>query len=479
MDSKGKNSAEEPSANEHEHLKRPGRHRPGCFCLRLFQKDAAMKVAWLECATGISGDMTLGALIDVGVDRKAIEAAIASLQLPDVKLRVESVMKNGFRATHVLVDHPEQHAHRHYSDICNILDAADALTDAQRDLARRLFLAVAESEARVHGSTIEQVHFHEVGAVDSIVDIVGAAVGFDLLQADRIVCNFVPPGRGYVHIDHGICAVPAPGTAEILKGIPLADVPIEAELTTPTGAAIVKTLADSFGPMPAMTIEEVGYGAGTMTFPNRANILRLFVGQQATSAETETICLLETNLDDVSGEVIGHTRELLSAAGAFDVYTTPIQGKKQRPAVIVSVLCRPAVAETLEEILFRETGTLGIRRSLLQRRIQFRDHVEVHTPWGTVSGKRAWRTGSAATFAPEFEDCAKVAGQAGVALRDVYRAAESAFLQNQNSGTLPSAGLTETTSDHAGAGHDHDHSHDHDGHSHDHDHRHDHDHHHD
>ncbi len=424
-----------------------------------------MKTAWLECATGISGDMTLGALIDAGVDVDAIQAAIASLNLPDVTLRIETVIKNGFRATHVLVDHPEQHAHRHYSDICQILDAATALTDKQRNLAGRLFLAVAESEARVHGSTIEQVHFHEVGAVDSIVDIVGAAVGFDLLGADRIVCNFVPTGRGYVHIDHGICAVPAPGTAEILKGIPLADVPIDAELTTPTGAAIVRTLADSFGPMPAMTIEQVGYGAGTITFPDRANILRIFVGTESVTANTEYVTLLETNLDDVSGEVVGHTKRQLMSASALDAYSTPIQMKKDRPGVILSVLCRPQDVAELEEIMFNETATLGIRRSVLQRSIQHRDSVSVSTPWGDVTGKRAWRTGSAATFAPEFEDCARIAEKHEVSLRDVYRAAESGFLQSQDSGTLPSPTSSGTS---VPDGHHHDHSHD--SHSHDHDH---------
>ncbi len=432
-----------------------------------------MKTAWLECATGISGDMTLGALIDAGVDVDAIQAAIASLNLPDVTLRIETIIKNGFRATHVLVDHPEQHAHRHYTDICQILDAATALTDRQRDLARRLFLAVAESEALVHGSTIDKVHFHEVGAVDSIVDIVGVAVGFDLLGADHIVCNFVPTGRGYVHIDHGICAVPAPGTAEILKGIPLADVPIEAELTTPTGAAIVKTLADSFGPMPAMTIEQVGYGAGTMTFPDRANILRLFVGTESVTANTEYVTLLETNLDDVSGEVVGHVKRRLMSDGALDVYSTPIQMKKDRPGVILSVLCRPQNVAALEEIVFSETATLGIRRSVLQRSIQHRDSVSVSTPWGDVTGKRAWRTGSAATFAPEFENCAQIAEQHGISLRDVYRAAESGFLQSQDSGTLPSPSSSGSSEP---DGHHHDHSHDSHSHDHDHDHRHDHDH---
>ena len=314
--------------------------------------------------------------------------------------------------------------------------------------------------------------FHEVGAVDSIVDIVGAAVGFDLLAADRIVCNFVPTGRGYVHIDHGICAVPAPGTAEILKGVPLADVPIEAELTTPTGAAIVKTLADSFGPMPAMTINEVGYGAGTMTFPQRANVLRLFVGTATVDTGTEFVTLLETNLDDVSGEIVGHVRERLMTAGALDVWVTAVQMKKDRPGVILSVLCEPDRVATLEAIVFDETKTLGIRRLAIQRSIQFRDKVKVQTPWGQVSGKRSWRTGSAPAFAPEFEDCAAVSRSHGVPLADVYRAAESAFLQSADSGTLPVEPTGDTTPPDC---HHHDHSHDHDGHSHDHDgHSHDH-----
>jgi uncharacterized protein (TIGR00299 family) protein len=432
-----------------------------------------MRVAWLECATGISGDMTLAALIDAGVDQQAIRAAIESLKLPDVQLRVETVIKNGFRATHVLVDHPEQHAHRHFSDICSILDQADGLTDRQRNLARQLFEAVAKSEARVHGSTMEKVHFHEVGAVDSIVDIVGAAVGFDLLNVDRIVCNAIPTGRGYVHIDHGICPVPAPGTAEILKGIPLADVPIDAELTTPTGAAIVKVLADSFGTLPAMTIDAVGYGAGTMTFAERANILRIFVGTVAADADTDFVTLLETNIDDATGETIGHTTGLLQNHGALDVWVTAVQMKKNRPGSIVSVLCKPEDSRQLEDILFKETGTLGVRRTTVERRKQFRDIVTVETPWGPVTGKRAWISGSPAAFAPEFEDCAAVAKSSGVPLRDIYRAAESAFRDTQPT-TSPTS---QTPHDHD---HDH-HTHDHDHHSHDHDHHghdHDHDHHH-
>jgi len=420
-----------------------------------------MRVAWLECATGVSGDMTLAALIDAGVDRNAIETAIQSLKLPDVRLRVETVVKGGFRSTQVFVDHPKQHAHRHMSDIRGILDQSD-LTDQQRQIANRLFLTIAQAEACVHGSTVEKVHFHEVGAVDSIVDIVGVAVGFDLLGAEQIVCNPVPTGRGFINIDHGICPIPAPGTAEILKGIPLADVPIEAELTTPTGAAIVSCLADRFGPMPAMTIEQIGCGCGSMTFNQRANILRLFVGETITDANTELVSLLETNLDDVSPETIGYTCELLRQAGALDVYVTPVQMKKDRPAFIMSVLTTPLNIDRMETILFDETGTLGIRRQQLERSTQHRDIVTVTTPWGDVQGKRSWKTGQDTRFAPEFEDCAKMAAANGVPLRDVYRAAESAFLKLTDSGRLPEPqafGTTPPADDHH-----HDHSHDHDHH---------------
>jgi pyridinium-3,5-bisthiocarboxylic acid mononucleotide nickel chelatase len=386
-----------------------------------------MRIAWFECATGLSGDMTLAALIDAGADANKVRTAIASLNLPDVVVRIETVIKGGFRSLHVLVDHPEQHAHRHYTDIRRIVEQASALTPRQRQLALQMFLAVAEAEARVHGSTVEQIHFHEVGAIDSIVDIVGVAVAFDLLGIDRVICNAIPPGRGFVKIDHGICPIPAPGTAEILKGIPLADVPIESELTTPTGAAIAKTLASSFGPMPAMTIEAIGCGCGTKSFPERANVLRIFVGTAIIPEHTEQVILLETNLDDVSGEIIGHVRERLNSVGALDVYVTPVQMKKDRPGVILSVLCRPEKAARCEDIMFTETGTLGVRRLQIQRSVQQRDFVEVTTPWGKVSGKRAWRTGMQPTFSPEFEDCARIAREKSVPLSDIYRAAESAY----------------------------------------------------
>lgn len=432
-----------------------------------------MKVAYLDCSTGISGDMTLGALLDAGVDRQIIQDAIQSLNLPGVDLQINEVMQSCFRATHVVVNHPEQHAHRHYSDIVAILDQASGLSPSSRSLAQQIFLAVAEAEAKVHGSSVEKIHFHEVGAIDSIVDIVGAAVGFDALGCDQVQCSPLPTGRGQVLIDHGICTVPTPGTAELLKGIPLQDVPIDAELTTPTGAAIAKTIVDQFGPLPAMTISEVGYGAGTMKFASRANLLRLFVGELKTPAGTDEVCLLETNLDDVSGEVIGHTQSRLLEAGANDVYTIPIQMKKNRPAVILSVICQPADRERLEQIIFDETGTLGIRRQSLWRSTLTRQAHTVVTQFGSVLGKVAWHRNGQPSFSPEFDSCSEISTTIGKPLREIYRAAISAF-QSEQPEMKPEQPLTSQTIDHDKASHDH-HGHDHDSHSHDHDgHTHDH-----
>lgn len=429
-----------------------------------------MKVAYLDCSTGISGDMTLAALLDAGVEESLIQAAIASLNLPEVELKVTEVMQSCFRAKYIQVHHPEQHAHRHYSDIVQILDKAFGLPASARELAREIFLAVAQAEAKVHGTDVEKIHFHEVGAIDSIVDIVGAAVGFDALGCDRIYCSPIPTGRGQVTIDHGVCSVPTPGTAELLKGIPLQDVPLVAELTTPTGAAIVKTVVDQFGPLPAMTIREIGYGAGTMRFASRANLLRLFLGQAQQAAQTDEVCLLETNLDDVSAEVIGYTQERLFIAGAKDVFTVPIAMKKNRPAVQLSVLCEPALREKLEQIIFAETGTLGIRRHSLLRSTQQRQPHTVVTPFGPVLGKLAWLAERRPTFSPEFESCREIAESAQRSLRDVYRSAIVAFEQNQpeEKSEKPVQPLSPEpmTSDE-----DH-HHHDHDHHGHDHDHHH-------
>lgn len=438
-----------------------------------------VRIAYLDCATGISGDMMVAALVDAGVEFEALEEVVASLQLDGVSIAIEEVMRGGFRGKKLHITHPEQHAHRHLSDIRQILSRSNILSDEQRALAMSIFEEVARAEAQVHGSTPEKIHFHEVGAIDSILDITLAAVGFDLLDVDDIVSSPIPTGSGSVTIAHGVCAVPTPGTAELLKGIPTAQVPIEAELTTPTGAAIVRALVSRFSKtLPAMTVESIGYGAGTKEFRDRANLLRLVVGEVTPSPQIEEVILLQTNLDDVSPEIIGHTCEVLIDAGALDVYTTPIQMKKGRPGVMLSVLCDHEYVDDLEARLFAETGTLGIRRQTIERSVRERNTYTVETDWGPIEGKLAWREGESITFKPEYEDCARVAEEQQVPLREVYRVAEASFLLEASEG-LDIEGMELHDHDHDEDGncvHDHDHDDDHHHHDHDHGHDHDHDH---
>jgi len=392
-----------------------------------------MRIAYFDCPSGISGDMTLGALVDAGVPLDQLNEAIGSLGLPGVKLVAQEVKKHGFRATQVTVQHEPEHKHRHLHQIEALIDGS-RLAPAQKETARRIFRRLAEVEAKVHGTTVQQVHFHEVGAVDSIADIVGAAVGWDLLGAKRLVVSPIPTGSGRITNAHGECNIPAPATAELLRGIPLAASDVQAELTTPTGAAIVATLAEGFGPLPAMTIEKIGYGAGQRDLPQQANILRLLVGEAADAGDSlagtethDTIWVLETNLDDISGEVIGHCIAQLWDAGALDVYTTAIHMKKNRPGEKLSILCRAETVTAMEAIVFRETGTLGIRRWPTARHVLPREIRQVTTAWGPVEGKLGRLDDGSVHFTPEYESCRRIATEHQVPLRDVYAAAQQAF----------------------------------------------------
>jgi uncharacterized protein (TIGR00299 family) protein len=392
--------------------------------------------------------MTLAALIDAGVDSGAIQQGLASLNLP-IHMEVEKVRKGGFAATSVRIEVQEEKSHRFLPEIEEIIGRS-SLIERQRFLALKIFQRLGEAEAAVHGLPLEKVHFHEVGALDSIADIVGSAVGLDLLGAERFTSRSVPTGSGIVKAAHGSMPIPTPGTAELLKGVPLAASRIKAELTTPTGAAILTTIVrecakpaeNPWIDQPVMTIERVGHGAGRRDFPEQANILRLFVG---TAVETgcagpadggtrDHVWMLETNLDDVPAEVIGYCYERLLAAGALDVFSTPIFMKKNRPAVMLSVLAPLDSLPALEDILFRETSTFGIRRYPVNRTKLERRPCTVQTPWGPVQGKLGWRDGQPPLFSPEYEDCARVARQFGVALREVYALAQKAFSTNEASG---------------------------------------------
>jgi uncharacterized protein (TIGR00299 family) protein len=381
-----------------------------------------MKLAHFDCFSGVSGDMVLGAVIDAGVPADAIVNVIASLGLP-IRLEIERVKRCGIAATKVTVHADDQEDYRFLPDVEAIV-AKGSLTPKQRDFAMAVFRTVAEAEAAVHGMPVEKVHFHEVGALDSIADIVGAAVGLDLLGVDRFTASPVTVGSGTVKCAHGIMPVPAPATALILKGVPTLPGPVKGEMATPTGAAILKWAVSEFVAS-EMTVESIGYGAGTKDPFEQPNVLRLSVGSAhgRTSAgfETDTIMVLETNLDDCPGEIVGYTTECLFAAGALDVFTVAIQMKKNRPGVLLTCLCDPAKAPELETILFRETSTFGVRRTTATRSKLRRGAVMVETPWGTIAAKGG-TAGSLNVVTPEYEACVKIARDHRVPLRDVYEA---------------------------------------------------------
>ena len=382
-----------------------------------------MQVAHFDCFSGISGDMVLGAVLDAGVPAEAIHAALDSLKLP-IKLEVERVKRCGFAATKANIEAADQEDYRFLPDILAILERA-AISPKQRELATLIFQKIAVAEAAAHGMPLERVHFHEVGALDSIADIVGAAVGLDLLGVERFTSSPVPTGTGTVKAAHGIMPVPTPGTIQLLKGVPLAASDVKFELTTPTGAAILTSVVTAYTSSPEIVVEKIGHGAGTKDFIDRPNILRLFVGSTPVtdvpgSPETDTVVVLETNLDDVPPEIVAFATERLFAAGALDVFVVQGQMKKGRPGFMVSVICEAAKVSALEAILFRETSTFGIRRHTAQRSKLRREAISVETAWGLIKAKRGWLPDGFEVVTPEFEDCARVAREHGIPLREVY-----------------------------------------------------------
>jgi uncharacterized protein (TIGR00299 family) protein len=390
------------------------------------------KVLHFDCFSGVSGDMTLAALLDLGVPESIVQEGLASLGL-DGALVVEKVRKNGFAATKIRVEAPPQNKHRHLSHILKILDQGK-LSAGAKDVATRMFNKLGQAEAKSHGIAVEKVHFHEVGAVDSIYDFVGIAIAIDWLKPGRVTSRAVPTGCGFVKCDHGVLPVPPPAVANLLTGIPIAPSTIEAEMTTPTGAAVIATLVDAFTQAPEMTIEKVGHGAGTMDFPGQPNILRLFVGQASANAVVDprhdVLWQLDTNVDDATPEQIGHALAQLWEAGAVDVFTTAVQMKKNRPGVLITVLCGEAHVPPIETILFRETGTFGVRKHQVQRSKLERKAVSVETPLGTILGKIGWND-DVRIFSPEFDDCSRIAQKRGASLAEVYRAATQAFHAGQ------------------------------------------------
>ena len=339
-----------------------------------------MKICHIDAFSGISGDMTVGALIDAGAPSEALIGGLDSIGT-GARFTLHDVKRKGIAATKFTVEFAEQKKHRHLPHIEKMIDDS-ALPPAVKENAKKVFRVLGAAEAQVHGVPIEKVHFHEVGAVDSICDIVGACLGLHLLGVERVTCSPVNTGSGTVECDHGTMPVPAPATAILLLGKPVYARGPETELTTPTGAAIVAALAESFGAMPAMTVEKTGFGAGTKDFPSLANVVRVLIGESSGATESTTISVLEANIDDSTPQVLGYAMERLFDAGALDVTLTSLLMKKQRPGVLLRVLARPEEQEMLVAIVMRETSTLGLRIYSAERRVEARHHVEVETPSG-------------------------------------------------------------------------------------------------
>ncbi len=455
-----------------------------------------MRIAYLDCFSGISGDMFLGALVDAGVPARVFEQAVAAMNI-EARLEVSRVKRSGISATKVDVysngekdlpremyweqptrrpghshhDHGEGHSHSHEPQPVALLEhnyalqnpavpeaegtsqkptshehgrglieirgliCKAAIGDGEKKTAIAIFEALGAAEAKIHDTSIEEIHFHEVGAVDAMVDIVCAAVGAEFLGVDEFVCSRLNVGGGTVQCAHGTLPVPAPATLELLKDAPLYSSGIQAELVTPTGAAIVKTLAKRFGSFPAMKIEKTGYGAGTRDFAGHANVVRLAIGeaQEALSAAvpTDTITVLEANLDDLNPQVFGYVMDRLLEEGALDAFGMPVQMKKNRPGTLLTVLCRVEDASRLTELIFTETTTLGVRQREEKRLALAREFVTVATRWGDVRVKIARLNGSVTNYAPEYEDCRRIAAERHVPLKTVLQEALRLYLNGQ------------------------------------------------
>jgi pyridinium-3,5-bisthiocarboxylic acid mononucleotide nickel chelatase len=382
-------------------------------------------ICYLDAFSGISGDMLVGALADAGADQTAITNAIAALEI-GATVSFEKTKRRGIGATKFDVAVETQKAHRHLSHIVKIIEKA-SLPERTKTNALAVFQKLGEAEAAVHQVPIEKVHFHEVGAADSIADIVGACLAFELLGVDRIVCSPVNVGSGTVKTEHGILPVPAPATARLLTGVPIYARGPELELATPTGAAVAVTLAERFGVVPPMTISRTGFGAGGHDFPEHANVLRVILGEATGASETTSVAVIEANIDDLNPQVLAYAMERLLAAGALDVSLESIVMKKGRPGNLLRVIARPEQREDLAQIVFAETSTLGMRIHTAERRVQARNFVEVETPHGKVRVKVA----GDGSYAPEYEDCRKLAHEQGIALKQIIAEANYAYMKSR------------------------------------------------
>ena len=386
-----------------------------------------MRIAYFDCPSGAAGDMIMGALVDAGVPFETLREELAKLRLPGFSLERREVMKGVFRATKVDVHvhdhgagaagHTHAHPDRNLGAILDLIGGS-ALPEPVKDKATRIFRRLGEAEARVHGTTVDEVHFHEVGAVDAIVDVTGACIGLHLLGVDAVHCSALPLGGGFVVGAHGRMAVPGPGTAELLKGFPVVDTGVKRELVTPTGAAILTTLAAGAGAMPAMTVEAVGYGAGDMDL-EAPNVIRVFLGRADEPGGRETIVQIETTVDDMQPQLWEAVIERLFESGALDVYLTPVTMKKSRPGIVLTALCAADRVTELSRVLFEESPTIGVRWTAYQRQRLDRETITLTTAYGPVPFKVSRLGGRVVTATPEFTEIRRIAKEKGLPAREV------------------------------------------------------------
>ena len=384
-----------------------------------------MTIAYFDCFSGISGDMVLGALVDLGLGLNELTDALSTLDLEEFRLEAREVQSYGLRASKVDVIVPESVLVRTFNNIRELISSS-GLPEEVKSTSLEIFMRLALAESVVHSKPVDQVHFHEVGAVDSIVDIVGSAYGIHALGISEVFASPLPMGHGMIKTAHGSLPVPAPAVLEILEDTPTYGRGIPTEIVTPTGAALVKTLAGSFGNAPLMRIAKTGYGAGSKDI-GVPNLLRVITGEPLdfpTDAE-ELACLISTNIDDMNPEFYDYVMERLFGEGAHDVWLTPIQMKKTRPGTTINVLCSPSAATALKRVLLEETSTFGLRTSNVMKKAIERELIEVETPWGNV-GVKVGREGTHITnISPEFSDCARIAGEQGIPIKEVFRKAQT------------------------------------------------------
>src|SRR5687768_14531610 len=384
-----------------------------------------MRALYFDCFAGASGNMILGALIAAGVDSDDLKAELQKMDIPDFELELEIVDRSGIASTHVTVRVPKERGHRHLSDIEKIISGS-ALSETVKTRSTAIFRRLAEAEGKVHGITVEKVHFHEVGGMDAIIDVVGSCIGFEMLRIENFVSSKIHLGSGFIEMAHGRFPVPPPAVAELLRGIPVYSTEVEGELTTPTGAAIISTLCDSYGSIPEMLVEHTAYGAGTRTYEKFPNALRVLIGEMAgeqTSTVSEQLILLQTNIDDASPQILGFVMERAFELGANDCWFTPIQMKKNRPATMLSVLCSQEKKHQITELIYRETTSLGVREQPLLRDALIREVAQVNTEYGSIDVKIGMLDGKIVNAMPEYDQVQEAAREHGVPFSKVRDAA--------------------------------------------------------